>query len=359
MKPKIILIALLAAFTLFTPKANAFTVISGYCSSGPLWSAEEFMQLQTSLTSIRSDLLLVGQSLEETLKQGQASLEKQNEFMVDAIREIVVGAEIARQTYENNNLYGEASAARGTCEDFNVATYLRQTMEAADHIRDTLVKESEAHGKDVARASTTEARKYRLQTDKVSLQPTGWYLTDDQLTETTRALNLVLDPIPSLQLTAEQQNSQHGTQYKGATNLLEVRQKEARNVLFGAESLLAAKINDSSIIEDITTLNEEYGSEGPPLQIQNGEISLAGLLQFYSDLRFASPNWTKDVASKDPTFLQREQTKMQAMQLKLSYEIFKQLQSQSILLAQMAATELGREKQAINQYYRSVFENNQ
>ena len=359
MKKTIILSALLGVLAISTPKAWAYTVIGGDCSSGPLWSAQEFMALQTSLAAIKSDILTVGQSLEETMKQGQASLEKQNEFLVDAIRKVTVDAEVARQTYKNNNTYGEASASRGTCQDFNLSTYVRQTMEAADQIRETLVKESEAQGKDAARASTTEARKYRLQTENVSLQPTGGYLTDEQLAETTRALNLVLDPVPSLQLSEKQQATMHGIQYKGATNLLEIRQKEARNVLFSVESLLAAKITDEDIIDDIISLNEEYGSEGPPLQVQNNEISLAGLLQFYSDLRFASPNWLKDVASKDPVFLQRESTKMQAMQLKLMYEIFKQLQSQTILQAQQSATDLGREKQAVNQYYRNVFENNQ
>jgi len=341
------IIALLGLLIVPTP-ARAWVTVVGDCSStGPIAG---MLEINAIILAIEQ----VGQALDESLQQNAAAAEKQNEFLANTVRDVIVKQNVARDTLELDQRYGEESSVRASCQEDTVAIQKSQASETRAKLRQELRKHGEAHSKSFNRGTDATTKALRIKEDKVDFNPEGDYLSDEDLQELTKAINYMVDPVPSLQFTDAQLSTPLGIQYRASEKKRALYLKEARNVFNDREALLATKITDPKAIEAIKTLYTSYGNGDTPPQVQNNEISVRGLWDFYIHLRFNSPNWMKDVKTKNDMFQQREQTIMMSMLVKLMWESLKQQQAQSLLLAQIQTDAISKEKAAMNSHYSSL-----
>jgi hypothetical protein len=341
--------------TLFcSTAAFAYTRVTGECGSGPIVSVAEIEKIMSRFTDVEDKIIFVGQNLDETLKQGQAKSEKQMDFLIDSLPTLIKEQGVAERTYENDRFYSEASMPRALCEENEISKYLQHSLEKKEKVKEGLVQSSVQFSRETNDPRRSLTRKYNLEPDKVRFNPEGGHLKDEELQEMTKAVNLIIDQVPSLPLEEDEKKRPKGIEYTAAQNMNEILLTIPREVFFDAQSRLATKISDPGIINSLEEMHHLYGTASEPIQIKDGEISYAGLMDFYANIRFASPNWNLDLVSKDPVFLQREQTKMMALILKFAHDILKQEQMQSLMMAQKLTSEYSKDKKFINDYYRKV-----
>jgi hypothetical protein len=329
--------------------AHGWATVYGDCATTqPIASAQQIVTLEATLSKA---ILLVGQNLDETVKQGQAAQDKQFEHLEAHLTTLFKQHFLATQAREDMRDRDVSAAIPEECKEKQVDMFTSQLNETTERLRKGLAGVYKAYSKANDRNSATYSAASALEMDKVDFFPEGGVLTDEELKALTEAASVMADPVPSLPLTDKDKDSQVGIEYMASENKRELYLETVRNAFGRRQAMLASKITDPKVIQALNELYSLYGNGTSAPQIRNGEISQFGFLELNSNLRYASPNWRDQIRDSPSLRLQREQTLMQALQLKLQWETLQEQQMQTMLLAQMQADAVAKEKQTVNPFY--------
>lgn len=319
-------------------QAWAYTTVTGECTSGDIAGPAEIKMLDAKIESLRETIIYVGATLDETLKQNQTMQNAQEDQTRKTIEVVVKKMMEAQHALDQKEKY-DNSATRAPCDEFDVDAYKISVDQAIEKITESIAKGSELYAQGFNDKEERESFISLIDRKLVDFNPEKTVLTADELKETNKALNILVEPVPMLNRNAADfPNRQAYIAFEAERTSRLIKLKMVREVWSRHLALHAPTIKNQRVLSAVDDLYKSYGGEtDAPLKNKDGHMSAWGLLKFSSDLRFASPNWKNDVQNKSEYFLWREQVVMQALQVKLDFEQLREEQAQSALLAQIVS----------------------
>jgi len=282
-----------------------------------------------SLT-VLSGALALGQKLREGSNKMGGTWDKNSEAQSKVLRQMLVSKSVAEEKNRNIRSFGSGSESYNSF-DSEMGQSVRKGLKARKKLSSRISEDIYSYSRSFD--TKHQVRKRLKDTATGSGILSSNTMSASELTKSVEIAKTILDPDPARNL-ASRKKTRGGQDYKLVRKAKEAKFQVPNAILSDVIASRAPTIKSEGWITEIYS---RTGGSGKPPQTHDGSVSLNGLMEMISNMRFANQDWLADkegIHGKTKVGVLREKLQSRIDSLMMEYQKMRWLDRMAAIMAQ-------------------------